>query len=67
MKNYRDICFICNDTEYCHSCSQTEICFEFKKCFGYKPYIMWGAMTGFDNIMRCDEKWREYNEQIVKQ
>ena len=22
MKNYCDICFTCNDTEYCHSCSQ---------------------------------------------
>lgn len=22
MKNYCDICFTCNDTEFCHSCSQ---------------------------------------------
>ena len=25
MKNYCDICFTCNDTEFCHSCSQSEI------------------------------------------
>lgn len=30
MKNYCDICFTCNDTEYCHLCSQPEICSEFK-------------------------------------
>ena len=53
MKNYCDICFICNDTE-------------FKKCFGHKPNIMWGAMSSFDDIMRCVEKWRLYNEQTVK-
>lgn len=67
MKNYCDICFICNDTEFCNSCSQPEICSEFKKCFGHKPYIMWGAMSSFDGIMRCVEKWRVYNEQTVKQ
>lgn len=53
MKNYCDICFTCNDTEFCHSCSQ--------------PYIMWGTMTSFDDIMRCVEKWRVYNGQTVKQ
>lgn len=67
MKNYCDICFICNDTEICHTCNQPEICSEFKKCFGHKPNIMWGAMTSFDDIMRCVEKWREYNEQTDEQ
>lgn len=33
MKNYCDICFTCNDTEYCHLCNQSEICSEFKKVF----------------------------------
>lgn len=28
---------------------------------------MWGAVTSFDEIQRCVEKWREYNEQAVKQ
>lgn len=67
MKNYCDICFICNDTEYCHLCNQSEICSEFKKCFDHKPYIMWGAMASFDDIQRCVEKWRLYNEQTTKQ
>lgn len=48
MKNYCDICFTCNDTEFCHSCIESEICSEFKKCF--------------DDILRCVEKWRVYNE-----
>lgn len=62
MKNYCDICFACNDTEYCRLCSQSECCTEFKKCFDHKPYIMWSAMTSFDDILRCVEKWRLYNE-----
>lgn len=62
MKNYFDICFTCNDTEYCSSCNQTEICSEFKKCFNHKPYIMWAEMKSFDDILRCIVKWREYNE-----
>lgn len=36
-------------------------------CFDHKPYIMWGAMASFDDIMRSVEKWRVYNEQTVKQ
>lgn len=67
MKNYCDICFTCNNTEYCSSCSQLECCSEFKKCFCYKPYIIWGSMTSFDDILGCIEKWRLYNEQTVKQ
>lgn len=67
MKNYCDICFTCNETEFCKSCSQPEICSEFKKCFGHKPYIMWGTMKSFDGIMRSVEKWRMYNEQTSKQ
>lgn len=47
MKNYCDICFTCNDTEYCHLCNQSEICSEFKKCFDHKPYIMWGCNGKF--------------------
>ncbi len=38
-----------------------------KKCFDHKPYIMWGAMASFDDILRCVEKWRLYNEQTTKQ
>lgn len=30
MKNYCDICFTYNDTEFCHSCIQSEICSELK-------------------------------------
>lgn len=40
MKNYCDICFTCNDTEFCHSCSQSEICYEIKECFEHIPCIM---------------------------
>lgn len=68
MKNYCDICFTCNDTEYCHLCSQLKCCTEFIKCFDHKPCIMWSAMTSFDDIVKCIEKWREYqNEQTAKQ
>ena len=67
MKNYCDICFTCNDTEFCHSCIQSEICSEFKKCFDHKPYIMWCEMASFDDILRCVEKWRLYNEQTNEQ
>lgn len=48
-------------------CSQSEICVEFKKCFDHNPYIMWGAMASFDDILRCVEKWRLYNEQTNEQ
>lgn len=47
MKNYCDICFTCNDTEFCHSCRQPEICSEFKKCFDHKPYKMCGSNGKF--------------------
>lgn len=30
MKNYCDICFTCNDTEFCHSCSQQRIVLNLK-------------------------------------
>ena len=33
MKNYCDICFTCNDAEFCHLCNQPDICSEFKKVF----------------------------------
>lgn len=66
MKNYCDICFKCNDTEFCHKCEQNEDCVKFKDCFGHKPYIMWGAMASFEDIVRCIEKWRVYNEQAIK-
>lgn len=29
--------------------------------------LMWGAMSSFDDILRCVEKWRLYNEQTTKQ
>lgn len=67
MKNYCDICFTCNGIEFCHSCSQPEICSEFKKCFKNIPYIMWVSMESFDDILKCVEKWRLYNEQTTKQ
>lgn len=66
MKNYCDICFTCNDTEYCYICSQPGICSEFKKCFKLSPCIMWGSMSSFDAIMGCVEKWRVYNEQAIE-
>jgi hypothetical protein len=67
MKNYCDICFTCNGTESCHLCNQSDICSEFKKCFDNKPYIMWGEMASFDDILICVEKWRLYNGQTTKQ
>ena len=67
MKNYFDICFRCNETEFCNSCSQPEICTEFTKCFKHNPYKMWGSMASFDDILKCVEKWRKYNEQTTKQ
>lgn len=68
MKNYCDICFTCNNNnDFCHSCDQSYDCLKFRKCFGHKPYTMWGAMASFDDILRCVEKWRLYNEQTVKQ
>jgi hypothetical protein len=67
MKNYCDICFKCNDTEMCYTCEQLDDCVKFKECFGYIPGKMWGAMASFDDILRCVEKWRLYNEQITKQ
>lgn len=67
MKNYCDICFTCNNNDFCHSCDQLDDCLKFRKCFGYRPYTMWGAMTSFDDIQRCIEKWGLYNEQTVKQ
>ena len=55
----------CEESRYEEICS--ECCSEFKKCFDHKPNIMWGAMASFDDILRCVEKWRLYNEQTVKQ
>lgn len=67
MKNYCDICFTCNDTEFVIHVSSQRFVMNLKKCFDHKPYIMCGAMASFDDIMRCVEKWREYqNEQTIE-
>lgn len=67
MKNYCDICFKCNDTESCCSCEQFDDCVKFEECFDRIPCKMWGSMTSFDDILRCVEKWRLYNEQTFEQ
>ena len=67
MKNYCDMCFTCNNTKKCITCEQQKDCIEFDNCFLHIPSVMWGKMTSFDEIMRCVEKWRLYNEQTVKQ
>lgn len=67
MKNYCDMCFKCNDTMVCITCEQREDCIEFEKCFGYLPSEMWGAMSSFNDILRCVEKWRLYDEQTNEQ
>ena len=59
MKNYCDMCFKCNDTMVCIICEQREDCIEFEKCFG--------AMSSFNDILRCVEKWRLYYEQTNEQ
>lgn len=66
MKNYCDNCFKCNDTETCYTCEQDNECVKIKECFGHIPSKMCGAMESFDDILRCVEKWRVYNEQTVK-
>lgn len=67
MKNYCDMCFKCNVTKVCITCEQLEDCNKFEEFFGYLPSDMWGTMSSFDDILRCTEKWRVYNEQTVKQ
>lgn len=66
MKNYCDICFKCN-METCFTCEQLDDCVKFKECFGYIPSKMWRSMESFDDILRCIEKWRVYNEQTNEQ
>ena len=67
MKNYCEMCFKCNDTNRCVKCEQFDECVKFQECFGYIPSTMQGAMSSFDDIIRCIEKWRIYNEQTTEQ
>ena len=67
MKNYCELCFKCNDTNSCVRCEQFDECVKFQECFGHIPSTMWGAMASFDDIIRCIEKWRIYNEQTTEQ
>lgn len=50
-----ELCFACN------------IRTTYEECFAHCPSEVWRKVTSFDDILRCVEKWRLYNEQTTKQ
>lgn len=65
-----DLCFTCNartTVEECEECRYEEICDKFYMCFAHYPSDVWRKVVSFDDILRCVEKWRLYNEQTTKQ
>ena len=65
-----DLVFACNirtTVEECKECRYEEVCDKFKMCFALCPSMVWSGVTSFDDILRCAEKWRVYNEQTTKQ
>lgn len=62
-----EIVFACNSRTTCEECRYEEICDKFQRCFETSPDVRWSKVSSFDDILRCVEKWRLYNEQTVKQ
>lgn len=66
-----EIVFACNartTLEECEECRYEEVCDKFQMCFAHCPSEVWRKVSSFDDILRCVEKWREYqNEQTIEQ
>lgn len=70
MISFFDLCFGCNartTLEECEECRYEDTCDKFQLCFETSPDNVWSRLESFDDILRCVEKWRLYNEQTIKQ
>ena len=65
-----ELCFACirrKTYEECKECGYEEVCDKFQMCFAHCPSEMWRNVLSLDDILRCIEKWREYqNEQTIE-
>ena len=70
MISFFDLCFACNIRETCEECKlcrYEEVCDKFQMYFSHCPSEVWRKVSSFDDILRCVEKWREYqNEQTIE-
>lgn len=70
MIGFFDLCFACNirtTYEECEECGYEEVCDKFQMCFAHCPSEVWRKVSSFDDILRCVEKWREYqNGQTIE-
>lgn len=65
MIGFFDLCFACNiRTTYEE---YEEVCDKFQKCFAHCPSEVWRKLSSFEDILKCSEKWRLYNEQTIEQ
>lgn len=70
MIGFFDLCFVCNirTTYYeCEECRYEEVCDKFQMCFAHCPSEVWRKVSSFEDILKCVEKWRLYNEQTIEQ
>lgn len=70
MIGFFDLCFVCNirtTYEECEECRYEEVCDKFQKCFAHCPSEVWRKLSSFEDILKCVEKWRLYNEQTIEQ
>ena len=69
MIGFFDLCFACNirtTCEECEECIHEEVCDKFQMCFAHCPSEVWRKVSSFEDILKCVEKWRLYNEQAFK-
>lgn len=59
MIGFFDLCFVCN--------IRTKVCDKFQMCFAHCPSEVWRKVSSFEDILKCVEKWRLYNEQTIEQ
>ena len=60
--SFFDICFECNEfSPDCEFCKYNAECVKFMECFGYIPKLQWSKVTSFNGMIKCLNKWREYN------
>ena len=62
---FLEIVFACNARtifEECEECRYEEICDKFHMCFETSPYMVWLNVTSYEDLLKCIDKWREYQK-----
>lgn len=67
-EGFFEIIFECNGRDDCCGCNTWDACMKFQACFDETiPCKLWRNVTNFESLFEYENRWREYNEQTVKQ